>query len=153
MSVFGSKKGAKSPRSEMNHLTTSIGEECIFEGSISTSSSTRIDGTLQGKITGENSLVVGERGVVTGEIKALEIIVFGRIEGVIEADRLEIKDTGVVTGDLYVGKLVVQEGGIYNGRCAMGGAAERVLVEASASSGQDELGAPVSADPKAIRTK
>lgn len=153
MGVFGDKKGAKSPRSEMNHLTTSIGEECIFEGSISTSSSTRIDGTLQGKITGENSLVVGERGVVTGEIKALEIIVFGRIEGVIEADRLEIKDTGVVTGDLYVGKLVVQEGGIYNGRCVMGGAAERVLVEASASSGQDELGAPVSTDPKAIRTK
>lgn len=153
MGVFGDKKGAKSPRSEMNHLTTSIGEECIFEGSISTSSSTRIDGTLQGKITGENSLVVGERGVVTGEIKALEIIVFGRIEGVIEAERLEIKDTGVVTGDLYVGKLVVQEGGIYNGRCVMGGATERVLVEASASSGQDELGAPVSTDPKAIRTK
>ena len=152
MGMFGDKKGAKSPRSEMNHLTTSIGEECIFEGSISTSSSTRIDGTLQGKITGENSLVVGERGVVTGEIKALEIIVFGRIEGVIEADRLEIKDTGVVTGDLYVGKLIVQEGGIYNGRSVMGGAAERVLVEASAS-GQDELGAPVSRDPKAIRTK
>lgn len=150
MSVFGSKKGAKSPRSEMNHLTTSIGEECIFEGSISTSSSTRIDGTLQGKVMGENSLIVGERGVVTGEIRALEIIVFGRIEGVIETDRLEIKDTGVVTGDLYVGKLVVQEGGIYNGRCIMGGAAERVVVEAS---GQDDLRFPVSTDPKAIKTK
>ncbi|MCL4244261.1 MAG: polymer-forming cytoskeletal protein, partial [Candidatus Dadabacteria bacterium] len=103
-----------------------------------------------GKVMGENSLIVGERGVVTGEIRALEIIVFGRIEGVIETDRLEIKDTGVVTGDLYVGKLVVQEGGIYNGRCVMGGAAERVVVEAS---GQDDLRFPVSTDPKAIKTK
>ena len=150
MSIFGSKKGAKPPRPEVNHLTTSIGEECIFEGSISTSSSTRIDGRLQGKITGENSLIVGERGAVTGDIRALEIIVFGRIEGVIETDRLEIRDTGVVTGDLYVGKLVVQEGGVYNGRCFMTGAAERIVVEAS---GQGELQTTTTADPKAIKAK
>ncbi len=150
MNLFGSKRGVKQPRPEVNHLTTSIGEECIFEGSISTSSSTRIDGTLQGKITGENSLIVGERGVVTGEIRALEIIVFGRIEGLIETDRLEIKDTGVVTGDLYVGKLVVQEGGVYNGRCFMTGAAERIVVEAS---GHSEIQAAITADPKAIKAK
>lgn len=120
MSMFGNKKGRKTPKSEVKQITTSIGEGCIFEGNISTSSSSRIDGTLKGKITGDNCIIVGEHGVIVGEIKAAETIVFGKVDGIIESERLEIKRTGSVKGDLFVEKLTVEEGGIYNGKCAMG---------------------------------
>lgn len=120
MSIFGSKKGEKEPKSEAKQITTSIGEGCIFEGNISTSSSSRIDGTLKGKITGDNCIIVGEHGVIIGEIKAVETIVFGKVEGIIESERLEIKHTGTIKGDLFVEKLSVEEGALYNGKCAMG---------------------------------
>ncbi|HVY55221.1 MAG TPA: polymer-forming cytoskeletal protein, partial [Thermodesulfobacteriota bacterium] len=116
MGMFDSKKPEKPLKSEISHFTTSIGEECVFEGNISTTSSTRIDGKLVGRITGENILIVGERGVILGEVKASAIIVYGRIEGLIDSDRLEIKSTGIVTGDIFIDRLVVEEGGIYNGR-------------------------------------
>ena len=98
MGMFENKRGAKAVKAETNHFTTSIGENCIFEGNISTSSSTRIDGKLIGKISGENTLIVGERGIILGEIKASGIIVYGRVEGIIDCEKLEIKSTGIVTG-------------------------------------------------------
>jgi cytoskeletal protein CcmA (bactofilin family) len=119
MGMFDKKRSAKPVKSETSHFTTSIGEECVFEGHISTSSSTRIDGKLKGKISGENTLIVGERGVILGEVKASEVIVYGRIEGIIDSERLEIKSSGAVTGDIFIDKLVVEEGGVYNGRCGM----------------------------------
>ncbi len=57
--------------------------------------------------------------MILGEVKASEIIVYGRIEGIIDSERLEIKNTGIVTGDIFIDRLVVEEGGIYNGRCGM----------------------------------
>ena len=129
MGMFDSKKNQRPVKSEVSHFTTSIGEECVFEGNISTTSSTRIDGKLKGKISGESTLIVGERGVILGEVKASEIIVFGRIEGIIDSDRLEIKSTGVVTGDIFIDRLVVEEGGVYNGRCGMSERVEQFIPE------------------------
>lgn len=132
MGMFDSKKTSRPVKTETSHFTTSIGEECVFEGSISTSSSTRIDGKLIGKISGENTLIVGERGVILGEVKASEIIVYGRIEGIIDSERLEIKNTGIVTGDIFIDRLVVEEGGIYNGRCGMSERVEQFISEPGA---------------------
>lgn len=132
MGMFDSKRGDRPAKPETSHFTTSIGAECVFEGNISTSSSTRIDGTLKGKISGENTLIVGERGVILGEVKASEIIVYGRIEGIIDSERLEIKSSGVVTGDIFIDRLVVEEGGIYNGRCGMSEHVEQYVSEPGA---------------------
>lgn len=129
MGMFDSKKTARPVKSETSHFTTSIGEECVFEGNISTCSSTRIDGKLKGKISGENTLIVGERGVILGEVKASEIMVYGRIEGIVDAERLEIKNSGIVTGDIFVDRLVVEEGGVYNGRCGMSDRVEQFISE------------------------
>ena len=131
MGMFEKKRNAKPVKPETSHFTTSIGEECVFEGHISTSSSTRIDGKLVGKISGENALIVGERGVILGEVKASEVIVYGRIEGIIDTEKLEIKSSGVVTGDIFIDRLVVEEGGIYNGRCGMSEHVEQYVSEPS----------------------
>lgn len=129
MGMFDSKKTARPVKSETSHFTTSIGEECVFEGNISTTSSTRIDGKLKGKISGDNTLIVGERGVILGEVKASAIIVYGRIEGIVDSERLEIKSTGIVTGDIFIDRLVVEEGGIFNGRCGMSERVEQFIQE------------------------
>ena len=149
MSMFGSKKGEKPPKSDVKQITTSIGEGCIFEGNISTSSSSRIDGTLKGRITGDNTIIVGESGIIIGEIKAVETIVFGKVEGIIESERLEIKHTGSVTGDLFVERLTVEEGGLYNGKCAMGAKGPGITSE----KGSNQLSDTIEFEPKTAKAK
>ena len=127
--MFDTKKGGKPARPETNHFTTSIGEECIFEGNIETSASTRIDGILKGKISGENTIIVGEHGSIAGEVKASEVVLYGKIEGIIESEKLEIKSTGIVMGDVFIDILIVEEGGIYSGGCAMNERVEKYMAE------------------------
>jgi len=137
MGMFGKKNKEEkempvlTATTDANKITTLIGESCIFEGNVTTTSSTRIDGQLKGKIAGEYSLIVGENGIVIGEIKAAETIVYGRVEGIIESSKLEIKGTGSVMGDVFIEKLTVDDGGTYNGRCVMTEVPENVFVESN----------------------
>lgn len=116
-------------KSDPKHITTLIGDGCEFEGNMSTSTSTRIDGKLTGKITGENNIIVGEHGLVLGEIKAANTVIYGRVEGVIETHRLEIKKSGIVLGDVFIESLIVEDGGVYNGRCTMDEVTEKISIE------------------------
>lgn len=116
-------------KSNPNHITTLIGDGCEFEGSMSSSSATRIDGKLNGKIIGESTIVVGENGVVLGEIRATETVIYGRVEGAIESGSLEIKRSGIVLGDVFIDSLIVEDGGIYNGRCTMNEVTEKISIE------------------------
>jgi len=116
-------------KSSPNHITTLIGDGCEFEGNMSSSSATRIDGKLDGRIIGESTIVVGENGVVLGEIRATETVIYGRVEGSIESNRLEIKRSGIVLGDVFIESLIVEDGGIYNGRCTMNEVTEKISIE------------------------
>jgi cytoskeletal protein CcmA (bactofilin family) len=130
LGIFGKKKdSAKVSKSNPNHITTLIGDGCEFEGNMSSSSATRIDGKLNGRIIGENTIVVGENGVVLGEIRATETVIYGRVEGSIESNRLEIKRSGIVLGDVFIESLIVEDGGIYNGRCTMNEVTEKISIE------------------------
>lgn len=130
MGIFGKKKDSpKVSKSNPNHITTLIGDGCEFEGNMSSSSATRIDGKLNGRITGENTIVVGENGVVLGEIRASETVIYGRVEGIIESSSLEIKRSGIVLGDVFIESLIVEDGGIYSGRCTMNEVTEKISIE------------------------
>ena len=138
MGIFGkSKESKKLPKSASNHITTLIGDGCEFEGNMSTSTSTRIDGKLNGKISGQNSIIVGENGVVLGEVRATETVVYGRVEGLIESHSLEIKRSGIVVGDVFIESLIVEDGGIYNGRCTMNEVTESISIETSEGTKQE----------------
>lgn len=118
--MFGRGKNKKREMNNKPHeIRTLIGEGCVFEGNITSSTSTRIDGQLRGTLAGQNTLVIGEKGVVTGEVKSVDIIIYGVVEGTVEAQRVEIKDGGMITGDIFTRTLVVEDGGIYNGKCFM----------------------------------
>jgi cytoskeletal protein CcmA (bactofilin family) len=133
MGIFGNKKKEERSvsKSDASQITTLIGESCVFEGNVTTTSSTRIDGQLKGKITGEYSLIVGENGIVQGEIKAAETIVYGRVEGIIESGKLEIKSSGAVVGDVFIEKFTVDDGASFNGRCEMTDSQENVMFESN----------------------
>jgi cytoskeletal protein CcmA (bactofilin family) len=96
-----------------------LGKDVMFKGEIHTNShSFRVEGVVEGTIhsTGEVSIAPG--GLVKGTILAKHLVVTGRAEGTMKiSDCLEIHGTGYVEGDVEVGSLVVDEGGILQGVC------------------------------------
>ena len=65
-----------------NVIDTIIGEGVSFGGKLTTNSSVRVDGIFEGDITLENNLVIGERGLVIGNITSSKLTVFGKAKGV-----------------------------------------------------------------------
>jgi cytoskeletal protein CcmA (bactofilin family) len=91
-----------------------------ISGKLSFDGPTRIDGQVDGEITGKDSLTIGESAVVTAQIKAASIIVAGKISGDLTAtQRIEIRPSAKVIGNLTAPVLVVHEGALFEGHCSM----------------------------------
>lgn len=111
-------------------INTLIGNKSKIEGTLLASEATRLDGELQGKIMSESTVIIGESGVVKGDIKAVEILVAGTVCGNLWADqRIEITETGRVSGDLFTKTLVIGEGASFKGNCNMDVSEENLAIE------------------------
>jgi cytoskeletal protein CcmA (bactofilin family) len=89
-------------------------------GKLSFDGPTRIDGQVDGEITGKDSLTIGETAVVTAQLKAAAIIVAGKVSGdIIATQRIEIRPSARVIGNLTAPILVVHEGALFEGHCSM----------------------------------
>jgi cytoskeletal protein CcmA (bactofilin family) len=92
-----------------------LGENSKITGNIESPGTVFIDGTLLGDVDGAK-VILGEHSYVTGNIKAGAIIIGGKIDGHLTGtDKVEIKATGHVTGDVITKTLSIAEGGIFNG--------------------------------------
>jgi cytoskeletal protein CcmA (bactofilin family) len=91
-----------------------------ISGKLSFDGATRIDGQVDGEINGKDSLTIGESAVVTAQIRAASVIVAGKVSGdIIASNRIEIRPTAKVIGNLTAPVLVVHEGALFEGHCSM----------------------------------
>jgi cytoskeletal protein CcmA (bactofilin family) len=96
-----------------------IGTE--INGNFTSNGDLRIDGKLVGVIKLEGKLVIGENGVVDGEIFCKNATVAGKLKGKTEvAELTTLLASATVEGELYTGKLSVEPGAEFNGTCSMG---------------------------------
>ena len=101
-----------------------IGTGTSLEGTIETNGSLRIDGRVKGTVKSSDTVTIGSGGEVNGEIFARNAIVGGKIEGnIIVEEKLVLESTSVLTGNLRAGKLIIDEGAVFNGKSEMGGSA------------------------------
>lgn len=100
-------------------LESFIGVNSSIIGDIKTKGTIRIDGSVEGNIESD-WLIIGEKGILKGDVRANGVIVGGKIEGMVTArEIIEIKGKGEITGDINTPKLSVSEGAILNGKATM----------------------------------
>ncbi len=105
--------------SKQQKLEVVIGADSSVWGEISSKGTVRIDGALEGSVTAD-CLIIGTKGVVTGDVAVRQIIVGGRIIGNIRAtEGVDIQHTGNVCGDIFSVRFCITEGGIFDGRSSM----------------------------------
>ena len=95
-----------------------IGESIVFKGELSRDVDLVIDGQVEGKINlNRNALTVGEHGKVKAKIAAKTVVVVGAVwDSLIAAENVDIRDTGLVEGDIYTSRLSIALGAYVRGR-------------------------------------
>jgi cytoskeletal protein CcmA (bactofilin family) len=97
-----------------------IDQGVTLEGTLQLTGTFRIDGNVKGNIISEQTLILGEGAKVEGQIEGNRVVIAGRFDGVIFAKgRVEIQVKGVVTGEVHAPCMVIDPGGIFDGRCHM----------------------------------
>jgi len=97
-----------------------LGAGIIWKGKLTGKGGVRVEGTFEGEIAIEGMVVVGETGKVTCEnVRANTVIVAGGVNGGITAEKLEIRKTGRVWGDVTVAAFSTEEGGFLRGQITM----------------------------------
>lgn len=81
-----------------------------------------IDGHIEGSVTSQKAITIGKNGTVSGDLSAERIIIHGRVEGSVDAERVEIKEAGQVTGTLIYRELLVEAQGRFEGESRFKGA-------------------------------
>lgn len=85
----------------------------------------RVDGKVTGQVHSKGDLVVGESGVVEGEVSAGRVFVSGTVRGKMSAEqRVEICAGGKVFAEVCTAALVIEDGAVFEGQCSMGAKGE-----------------------------
>ncbi|MCK9196099.1 MAG: polymer-forming cytoskeletal protein [Syntrophales bacterium] len=112
-----------------DRLKLVLGENSKITGNIESPGTVFVDGTIIGNVDGAK-VILGEHSYISGNIKAGSIIIGGKIDGHLTGtDKVEIKATGHVTGDITTKTLSIAEGGIFNGTSCMEVDAEKTIEE------------------------
>src|SRR3990172_6437721 len=113
------------PIQAVERITSVLGSGVIWHGSINGSGGVRIEGAFEGEIALRGMLVVGETGRVTCEnIRAQTVIVAGAVRGNITTNKLEIRASGRVWGDVVTTAFVTEDGAFLRGQIRMEEAVE-----------------------------
>jgi cytoskeletal protein CcmA (bactofilin family) len=110
----------KKPGSELLGKTNRIVEATTIVGDIVSKGDFRLDGELIGNFTSKGKLVIGQTGVIKGEIICNNADIEGEFHGKIKViEILNIKATAKIHGEVLVGKLSIEPGVDFTATCAM----------------------------------
>src|SRR5512132_2890770 len=108
------------PVQAVERITSVLGSGVVWHGSINGSGGVRIEGAFEGEIAMRGMVVVGETGRVTCQnVRANTVIVAGAVRGNITTQKLEIRSTGRVWGDVVTTAFVTDEGAFLRGQIRM----------------------------------
>ncbi len=90
------------------------------EGTLEVQGTFRFDAAMKGKLVSSETLMIGENAQFEGEIEGNHVTVGGRVQGSIRAKgKVEVQAKGMVKGEIHTPCLVIEAGGVFDGRCHM----------------------------------
>jgi cytoskeletal protein CcmA (bactofilin family) len=99
---------------------TIIGSSIVVDGEIAGDEDLVIQGTVKGKITLKDSLVVESSGVVEADIETTNLTVSGQVTGnVLANERVELKSEGRLVGDIRSPRILIADGATFKGNVDM----------------------------------
>ena len=114
----------------VNKITTgtSITGDIISNGDI------RIDGILKGNLNTKGKVVVGNEGVINGEIECKNADISGKIEGKVKvSELLSLSKSAKISGEITTNRLAIEPGAIFSGTCNMSSSSSSTYASVSSA--------------------
>jgi cytoskeletal protein CcmA (bactofilin family) len=106
---------------EISNSSNTISKDTSIDGNVETTGNLRIEGKVKGNIRARSKVVLGNSGEVEGKVFAQTADVEGTINGSVQVEGLlTLKSTAHIKGDIKTGKLVMEAGAVFDGKCKMG---------------------------------
>jgi cytoskeletal protein CcmA (bactofilin family) len=100
---------------------TLIGAGTTIKGDLISNGDVRIDGTLIGNISGSAKVLIGQDGVVQGDIEGQQADIQGKVTGKLHIrELLNLRGDAIIRGNIHAGKLQIEPSVTFNGQCHMG---------------------------------
>ncbi|SRR5712691_6948244 len=113
------KKNGK-PAVKGSDLTAYIDEASEIEGKYTFSGTVMLNGKFTGEISSNDTLIIGEKGVVNATVRAGVVLVNGEVVGnILATERVELRGSARMFGDVEAPVVVVEEGVLFEGHCRM----------------------------------
>jgi cytoskeletal protein CcmA (bactofilin family) len=110
-----------STRPARDPIENVLGRSAFVRGELSAEGAFRIDGTIEGTLASRSEVVIGETGVVRGDVIGTDVVVAGQILGNVRCSgHLEILAKGKVEGDIVAQSVRIETGGVFRGTSFMG---------------------------------
>lgn len=108
----------KTMETTVNNL---LGNGSVFKGDIDASGDIKIEGRLIGSLKTNGKAIVGQTGVVEGNISCKQAEIAGAVKGTIKTQELTaLKATSKVEVELITKQLLIEVGAVFTGKCTMG---------------------------------
>lgn len=114
------KVAAATSRSTEN-VVMDLGTSVIIKGELSASEDLTLYGHMEGSVSlPEHTLTIGPHADIKAQISAKAVVILGAVTGYIRAgEKVEIRASGSVTGDIASPRLAIADGGYFSGRVEM----------------------------------
>jgi cytoskeletal protein CcmA (bactofilin family) len=100
---------------------TFLSKGARFQGVVNFEGTVRVDGMLNGEITTNGTLIVGEQGRIRGTILVGTLTVSGHVHATVRAsEKIEVLKPGILFGNIQAPRIMIENGACYQGHCEMG---------------------------------
>ena len=97
-----------------------IGKGTVIKGDVESSGDIRVDGRLIGSLKSNGKIVVGQTGVVEGDLTCKQADISGVVKGILKCEELTaLKSTSKVEVELLTKQLLIEVGAVFTGKCQM----------------------------------
>lgn len=134
-----------------------IGSSVTLKGELFGSEDLYIDGAVQGRIELHgHTLTVGPNGRIHADISAKSIVIHGKVDGNVHgSDKVELKSSAVLAGNITARRIAIEEGGFLKGKVELVTeeakheiSAAKPVVAAAAAGSAGALHPPAAVEPK-----
>ena len=109
-------------------VETIIGKGSTLKGDVKMEHSLRVDGSIRGRVITKSNIYLGKGGEIEGEIFVHDALIGGKFKGKLDAAGVaHLLADSYFQGELKAGKLIIEDGAIFEGVCSMGQGSQREL--------------------------
>lgn len=98
-----------------------LSNDVHIKGSVRFTDDLLVDGRIEGEISSNGALTIAENAHIKAEVSTKSVVIYGKVHGnIVCTERVEIKGSAEMVGDVKAGTLSIEPGAIFVGKSEVG---------------------------------